>query len=210
MPKTFQKYSLEENTTQGCPRATSSFRWSHRGRRIETSLRGKLLQTHWYDIFAMWLSYHSFTSYFLTYFNIFLSICALKLQKCELVYGCSAYIFFDIPCVPVKHRHQRPQLIYPCLWWFYVFSSLLPPRTPSSVLPKRLSLLTLKPCVLNFIYLWQRKFRARKMYSMTFLWPWPKGAAMTPIDKNVFVSSNYDKGWWRYGYCQVWYLIEFY
>ena len=51
--------------------------------------------------------------------------------------------------------------------------------------PQRLLLLTSKPFELNLRYLGQSKYRSKKMYWMTFLWPWPKVMAMALVNENL-------------------------
>ena len=74
-------------------------------------------------------------------------------------------------------------LSHPSLGRLYVFSSFPPPRPP----PQWLLLLTSKPFELHLKYLGHRKHRSRKMYWMTFWWPWPKVTAVTLINKNLLV-----------------------
>ena len=66
--------------------------------------------------------------------------------------------------------------------WLYVFSLFPPP-----LLPQWLLLLTSQLFELNLRYLGQRKYRSRKMYWMTFWWPWPEVKAVTLINKNLLV-----------------------
>ena len=67
------------------------------------------------------------------------------------------------------------------LGWLYVFSSFPPPQ---QLLP-----LTSKPFELNLRYLAQRIYGPGEMYSMTFLWPWPKVMAVASISKNLLVCA---------------------
>ena len=77
-------------------------------------------------------------------------------------------------------------LSHPSLGRLYVFSSFPPPRPPPPP-PQWLLLLTSKPFELHLKYLGHRKHRSRKMYWMTFWWPWPKVTAVTLINKNLLV-----------------------
>ena len=69
-------------------------------------------------------------------------------------------------------------LSHPSLGWLYVFSSFPPPH-PRPPPPQWLLLLTSKPFELHLRYLGQRKYRSRKMYWTTILWPWPKVTAVS-------------------------------
>ena len=72
----------------------------------------------------------------------------------------------------------------------FFFSSFPPPRPRPRPRPPPLEgllLVTSKPFELNLRCLGQRKDRSRKMYWMTFWWPWLKVMAVTLINKNFLV-----------------------
>ena len=105
-------------------------------------------------------------------------------------YYCQSILLRKINIRISKRSIAYVLLSHSSLEWLYVFSlfpppPLLPPQPP----PQRLFLLTSKPFELNLRYLWQRKYRSRKMYWMTFWWTWLKVTVVTLINKNFLLCK---------------------
>ena len=83
---------------------------------------------------------------------------------------------------------QTTSLFHPSLGWLYVFSSFPPPR-PRPPPPQWPLLLMSKPFELDLRYLGQRKYRSRKLYWITFWWPWPKVTAVTLKNKKLLICK---------------------